>query len=117
MARQTMQGHCDCKQKDVTMDYEQAGLDSLASVELQNTLSKLYGRELPATVIMDHPTVSALAAFLQTGTHAAKFALPTVVQLTQVAHHEGGLSYTKLFGAAGRFPQASGKSIDLYVLC
>lgn len=89
---------------------EQAGLDSLASVELRNTLSKLYERDLPATILMEQPTVSALAAFLQPATHPAKSALlAPFAQPTHVAHRDGRLSHTKLLDAAGRFPQASGK--------
>ena len=41
-----------------------AGLDSLGAVELKNTLSGRFGVQLPATLIMDHPTPHAIAAYL-----------------------------------------------------
>ncbi|GAB4814935.1 hypothetical protein N2152v2_001981 [Parachlorella kessleri] len=42
----------------------EAGLDSLATVELRNSLSSTFGVELPATAVLDYPTSAALAAFL-----------------------------------------------------
>ena len=40
------------------------GIDSLMSVELRNSLSASVGRSLDATIVYDHPSVSALAEFL-----------------------------------------------------
>ena len=41
-----------------------AGLDSIAAVELRNSVSSKYGIDLPATVTFDQPTVKALAGYL-----------------------------------------------------
>ena len=41
-----------------------AGLDSLGAVELKNALSARFGVQLPATLIMDHPTPHAIAGYL-----------------------------------------------------
>ena len=44
--------------------FMEAGLDSLGAVELRNSLSSLFGIDLPATVTFDYPTASELAGFL-----------------------------------------------------
>eukprot|EP00873_Tetraselmis_striata_P012572 jgi/Tetstr1/432836/TSEL_022185.t1 len=45
------------------------GVDSLASVEVRNELSGRFGIDLPSTVVMDHPTVSALSSMIWRSTH------------------------------------------------
>lgn len=42
----------------------EAGLDSLGAVELRNTLGSTFSLDLPATLVFDHPSISALAAFV-----------------------------------------------------
>lgn len=45
----------------------EAGLDSLGVVELRNALSTKFAVELPATVILDFPSISALGGFIVAG--------------------------------------------------
>ena len=42
----------------------QAGLDSLAAVELRNSIATAFDVHVPVTLTYDYPTLAALAAFL-----------------------------------------------------
>ena len=42
----------------------EAGLDSLGAVELRNALGARFGIEMPATLTFDHPSITALAAYV-----------------------------------------------------
>ncbi len=42
----------------------EAGLDSLGAVELRDTLASQFAIDIPATLIFNHPTAAAIAAFL-----------------------------------------------------
>lgn len=40
------------------------GLDSLGSVELQNSLEKRFGIQLPGTLVFDYPSISAMGSYI-----------------------------------------------------
>ena len=46
------------------MPLMEAGLDSIAAVELRNAVNERYGVELPATITFDYPTIGDLADYL-----------------------------------------------------
>jgi acyl transferase domain-containing protein/acyl-CoA synthetase (AMP-forming)/AMP-acid ligase II/acyl carrier protein/SAM-dependent methyltransferase len=46
--------------------FTEQGMDSLMAVQLRNTLSNSIGQPLPVSLAFNHPTVDAVAAYLQT---------------------------------------------------
>ena len=42
----------------------EAGLDSLAAIDLRNAIERRFAVQLPATIIFDYPTVDALTDFI-----------------------------------------------------
>ncbi|GLY16345.1 hypothetical protein Kisp01_33600 [Kineosporia sp. NBRC 101677] len=57
-------GHSSSEDIDDAQAFREMGLDSLTAVELRNQLGAATGLALPATLVFDFPTVSALSAHL-----------------------------------------------------
>ncbi|HEY3708380.1 MAG TPA: SDR family NAD(P)-dependent oxidoreductase, partial [Amycolatopsis sp.] len=60
----TVLGYRGAHEIEPSAQFQSLGFDSLTAIELRNGLTSATGQRLPATLIFDHPTPSALAGHL-----------------------------------------------------
>ena len=96
------------------MCWWQAGLDSLAAVELRNSLAARFGLDLPATLLFDHPSMTAIAGFLATQMAPAASALPLADDPAESALSLMPVKplaincVTDIIGVSSRYPSGTG---------
>jgi polyketide synthase 12 len=104
-------GHASAAEVDPDLALRELGLDSLGAVELRNRLAADTGLNLAAAIVFDHPSVAALAKFIEaetSGGPAAGGATPSAA----VSSDEP----IAIVGIGCRFPGGVGSAAELWDL-
>ena len=94
-----------------------AGLDSLSTVELRNTLESQLGLPLPATLVFDYPTITAMADLLYPKLALAAAAATAEDQIEQIHRAEASdSSFTAPVARLKLVPASSPSSNSLFAV-
>ncbi|ANZ15338.1 Erythronolide synthase, modules 3 and 4 [Streptomyces noursei ATCC 11455] len=105
-------GHGSAAEVNVRRAFSELGFDSLASVRLRKELVAATGLRLPASLVFDHPTVTALARHLDTRLAGDRSAQPAE-QVARVWDHAQDEPIA-IVGTACRLPGGIGSPQDLW---
>lgn len=101
----------------------EAGVDSLAVVELASSVSAHFGLDVPATLTFDYPTISAMAAFLAPQTSLAQNSVAVVEPRSTMLlsgnsrRGDSGSGMSSIIGVACRYPGGAAPAAHLQNLC
>ncbi|ORW91764.1 hypothetical protein AWC27_09660 [Mycobacterium szulgai] len=82
----TVLAHPDASALDPDQPFKDLGIDSLSALELRNTMAQHAGLTLPATLIFDHPTPTALTHYLHSALTSNTRAIGPLGQLLKAAY-------------------------------
>ncbi|MFC5719432.1 type I polyketide synthase [Streptomyces gamaensis] len=104
-------GHASVQAIQPELAFQEAGFDSLTSVELRNRLNTATGLRLPATMVFDYPTPVALSRFLLAETLGVQEQAEAAAVTTAAADEP-----IAIVGMACRYPGGVRSPEDLWQL-